>query len=294
MERRRTLGQGLAALLPGVSVRQPDEQVHELALDAISPNPYQPRREFAADELAELAASIKAQGLLQPIVVRPADGEGATYQLIAGERRLRASRNLGLTHIRALIREVDDRQLLELALIENLIRADLNEIEVASALLQLQNQYGYTTTQLAEVIGKSRPAVSNTLRLLELPDSVQELVRRAHISAGHGRAVLSFPAAQREAIAEQAAREGWSVREVEQRAAAVSTRPAVKRPRQRTTAIPSAPPALKRAEQQLIEHLGTRVRISEQGGVGSVLISYHGADDLNRLLSILLAETSPV
>jgi ParB family chromosome partitioning protein len=285
----------LAALLPGVSARQPDEQVHELPLDAIGPNPYQPRREFAADELAELAASIKAQGLLQPVVVRPAgEGEGEGYQLIAGERRLRACRDLGLTHIRALIREVDDRQLLELALIENLIRADLNDIEVANALLQLQNQYGYTTSQLAEVIGKSRPAVSNTLRLLELPESVQELVRRGHISAGHGRAVLAFAPPQREAVAEQAAREGWSVREVEQRAAAASSRPAVKRPRQRTTAIPSAPPALKRAEQQLVEHLGTRVRISEQGGVGTVQISYHGADDLGRLLGILLASTSPL
>jgi ParB family chromosome partitioning protein len=282
----------LAALLPGVSARQPDEQVHELPIDAISPNPFQPRREFAPEELAELAASIKAQGLLQPIVVRPA--EDGSYQLIAGERRLRASRDLGQTHIRALIRTVDDRQLLELALIENLIRADLNEIEVASALQQLQNQYGYTTTQLAEVIGKSRPAVSNTLRLLELPGSVQELVRRGHISAGHGRAVLSFVPAQREAVAEQAAREGWSVREVEQRAAAASNRPAVRRPRQRTTAIPSSPPALTRAEQQLVEHLGTRVRISEQGGVGLVQISYHGADDLNRLLSLLLATTSPV
>jgi ParB family chromosome partitioning protein len=282
----------LAALLPGIATRQPDEQVHELALDSISPNPFQPRREFNAEELAELAASIRAQGLLQPVVVRATD-EGQ-FQLIAGERRLRATRDLGLTTIRALIREVDDRQLLELALIENLIRADLNDIEVGQALQQLQNQYGYTTTQLAEVIGKSRPAVSNTLRLLELPDNVQELVRRGHITAGHGRAVLSFQAEQREAIAEQAAREGWSVRELEQRAAAVSSRPAVKRPRQRTTAIPSAPPALKRAEQQLIEHLGTRVRISEQGGTGTVQISYHGADDLNRLLGILLTGTSPL
>jgi ParB family chromosome partitioning protein len=292
MERRRTLGQGLAALLPGVAPRQTDERVHELPLDSIRPNPYQPRREFGAAELAELAASIKAQGLLQPIVVREVAPD--SYELIAGERRLRATRDLGQTTIRALVRTVDDHQLLELALIENLIRADLNDIEVAEALLQLQNKYAYTTTQLAEVIGKSRPAVSNTLRLLELPTEVQEQIRRGHLTAGHGRAVLSFAPEQRLPVAEQATREGWSVRELEQRALADSTRRPVKRPRPRSNVIPSAPPQLKRAEQQLMERMGTRVRITEQAGVGTIQLSYHGAEDLTRLLGLLLAGSNPV
>lgn len=264
----------------------------ELHLDVISPNPFQPRREFAAEELAELAASIKSQGLLQPIVVRAL--EDGLYQLIAGERRLRATRDLGRTTIRSIVRQVDDNQLLELALIENLIRADLNDIEVAQALQQLQNQYAYSATQLAEVIGKSRPAVSNTLRLLELPQSVQELVRRGKLSAGHGRAILGFPPEQREEVSEQAAREGWSVRDVEQRAQQAGKRSPVRRPRARLSAVPSAPPALKRAEGQLVELLGTRVRITEQGGLGSITINYHGADDLARLLDILLANRSPV
>jgi ParB family chromosome partitioning protein len=286
------LGQGLAALLPSIAPPQADERVLELQIEAISPNPFQPRREFNAEELAELAASIKAQGLLQPVVVR--ELEDGLYQLIAGERRLRASRDLGQTTIRALVRNVDDRQLLELALIENLIRADLNDIEVAQALYELQNQYGYSSSQLAEVIGKSRPAVSNTLRLLELPRNTQELIRRGKLTAGHGRAILTFQQEQREAVSEQAAREGWSVRDVEQRAQAGSKREPVKRPRAKTTAVPSAPSALKRGEQQLIELLGTKVRISEQGGLGSITISYHGAEDLARLLDMLLAGSNPV
>jgi ParB family chromosome partitioning protein len=217
-----------------------------------------------------------------------------SYELIAGERRLRATRDLGHTHIRALIRQVDDHQLLELALIENLIRADLNDIEVAEALLQLQNKYAYTTTQLAEVIGKSRPAVSNTLRLLELPTPVQDQIRRGHLTAGHGRAVLSFPPEQRLEVAEQSAREGWSVRELEQRALADSSRRPVKRPRGRTASQASPSPQLKRAEQQLMERLGTRVRISEQGALGTIQVSYHGSEDLTRLLGILLSGSSPL
>jgi len=292
MTKRRGLGRGLAELIPVVAPPQAGEAVVEIALKQIDPNPFQPRRDFNPTELAELAASIKAQGLLQPITVRPLpDGR---YQVVAGERRLRAVRDLGQTAIRAIIRDVSDKQLVELSLVENLIRADLNDIEVAEALHHLQAEYGYTASQLAAVLGKSRPAVSNTLRLLELPLSVQQLIRDGTLSAGHGRAVLSFPSEQREEVAEQCAREGYSVRELERRAARANERVPVKRPRRKRHDLPSAPAALKRAEKQLQDYLGTRVRVSERGGVGNITVTYHGADDLMRLLELLLRGTSPM
>jgi len=292
MSKRRGLGKGLAELIPAAGPIKEGELIEELAVEFIEPNPYQPRRRFDPAEMAELASSIKAQGLLQPITVRPL--EGGRYQLIAGERRLRATRDLGFTTIRALIREVDDRQLLELSLVENLLRTDLNDIEVAEGLRELQNRYAYTATRLAEVIGKSRPAVSNTLRLLELPETVQELVRDSRLTAGHARTVLSFPADQHEAIAAQCVTEGWSVRELERRAVSATQRRSVKRPRKKGGSIPSAPAALRRAESQLMEYLGTRVRVSEQRGSGSIQIAYHGAEDLERLLDVLLRGSSPL
>lgn len=292
MTKQRGLGRGLAELIPAAGPPREGESVEEIALDLIDANPYQPRRDFDPVELAELAASIRAQGLLQPVTLRRVNGR---YQLVAGERRLRATRDLGWTAIRAIVREVDDRQLLELSLVENLLRSDLNEIEVAQAYRNLEELRGYSATHLAEVTGKSRPAVSNTLRLLELPASVQELIRQRTLTAGHGRAVLSFPAAQREEIAQTCAREGWSVRELERRASEAAQRKPVRRARRKSpAAIPSAPAMLRRAETQLIEHLGTRVKLSEQGGNGAILISYHGADDLERILSLLLSGVSPL
>lgn len=291
MSKRRGLGRGLAELIPAVDAPQPGEVISDLAVTLIDANPFQPRLEFNEDELAELAASIKAQGLLQPVTVRP--GEGGRYQLVAGERRLRAVRDLGQTTIRAIVRDVTDKQLLELSLVENLLRSDLNDIEVALALQKLQNTYGYTTTQLATVTGKSRPAVSNTLRLLELSETVQSLIRDRRLTAGHGRTILSFPSDQRKAVAAQCVEEGWSVRELERRSSLTKSRPPVKRPRKKMASVPTAPAALKQVEAQLVEHLGTRVRVSEQRGVGSIHVTYHGAEDLNRLLAIMLKDSSP-
>jgi len=292
MSKRRGLGKGLAELIPAAGPLREGEAIEELAVDSIDQNPYQPRRRFDPAEMAELANSIRSQGLLQPISVRPVDG--GRFQLIAGERRLRAIRDLGRLTIRAIVREVDDRQLLELSLVENLLRTDLNDIEVAEGLRELQNKYAYTTTQLAEVIGKSRPAVSNTLRLLELPETVQDLVRDGRLTAGHARAVLSFPSDQHEAVAAECATEGWSVRELERRSITATQRRPMKRPRRKGGSIPSAPAALRRAETQLVEYLGTRVRISEQRGSGSIQVYYHGAEDLERLLDLLLRGSSPL
>jgi ParB family transcriptional regulator, chromosome partitioning protein len=286
MAKSKGLGRGLAEL---ISPQGAAETVQELAVNLIDPNPVQPRTEFDPQELAELAASIKAQGLLQPITVRPA-GNGR-FQLVAGERRLRATRDLGLTTIKAIVRDVDDRSLLELALVENLLRSDLNDIEVAEGLAELKRRHGYNDTQLADVLGRSRPAVSNTLRLLELPADVRELVRGGKLAAGHARTVLSFPEASRSSIAQLAAKERWSVRELERRAqvlgqpkAKPSTKPAVR---------PSSKQGTKRAEERLMEHLGTRVKIETKGASGTINISFHGDDDLERLLELLLAGASP-
>ncbi len=292
MSRKRGLGKGLAELIPAAGPPREGEKITELHIALIDPNPFQPRREFDPEELSELRASIRSQGLLQPITVRSSDN--GRYQLVTGERRLRACRDLGHTQIQAIQRDFSDKQLQELSLVENLIRADLNEIEVGEALENLQNRYAYTTSQLAEVIGKSRPAVSNTLRLLELSDKVKQLIRVGRISAGHGRSILSFPAEQREEMAETCAREGWSVRELERRAAEAANREPIRRPRRKQSVKSSEPTRLKQAESRLMEHLGTRVRLSESAGNGSINISYHGEEDLQRLLSILLSETDPL
>ncbi len=292
MSKRRGLGKGLAELIPAAMPVQAGEVVAEIPVAKIDANPVQPRRDFNQQELADLAASIKAQGLLQPIIVRKS--AGGRYQVVAGERRLRATRDLGRAKIQAIVRPLDDGQLLELALVENLIRSDLNEIEVAEALQRLQNQYGYTTTKLAEIIGKSRPAVSNTLRLLELPDSVKTLVRSGMLTAGHGRGVLSFPVKEREQIAKKCSTEGWSVRELERRSSETTDRKKIKRPRRKASSTPAASATLKRVETRLVEHLGTKVKLTEQGGVGTIAITFHGEDDLDRLLDILLVDSDPV
>jgi ParB family chromosome partitioning protein len=299
MSKARGLGRGLAELIkPSASTN--GAFVQEIAVSLIDPNPLQPRIEFDPEELEELAASIRAQGLLQPITVRPAPG--GRYQIIAGERRLRATQDLGQVTIRAIVREVEDKQLLELALVENLMRSDLNEIEVAEALRELQTRHGYSAQQLAEVIGRSRPAVSNALRLLELPARVRELVRTGVLTAGHGRAVLSFPEAAREAIAQEAARNGWSVRALESVARQHPWRkkPAKKQegtgPSLRPAAGQASANAIRNAEQKLIEHLGTKVQIDGGSGSkpGSVNIQFHGEEDLERLLGILLRDASPL
>jgi len=301
MSKTRGLGRGLAELIRPAPAA--GESVQEIPVALIDANPLQPRQEFDPAELEELAVSIKSQGLLQPVTVR--SGTGGRYELVAGERRLRATRDLGHTSIRAIVREVDDRQLLELALVENIMRADLNEIEVAEGLRELQRRHDYTAQQLADVIGRSRPAVSNALRLLELPAQVQELIRRGSLSAGHGRAVLSFPEAQRADIAAEALRKGWNVRTLESvarqhpwrkksaKAGGAGLR-AGQDSQVGTAASPTTP--IRQAEQALMEHLGTKVEIQPTGKdrPGSVVIQYHGDEDLERLLGLLLRDASPL
>jgi ParB family transcriptional regulator, chromosome partitioning protein len=295
LSKKSGLGRGLAELIKPTPPTA--DSVQDIPVALIDPNPLQPRQEFDPEDLAELAASIKAQGLLQPVTVRPA--AKGRYELIAGERRLRATQDIGATTIRAIVRVVDDKQLLELALVENIMRADLNEIEVAEALRELQQRHEYNINELADVIGRSRPAVSNTLRLLELPKQVRELVRSGTLSAGHGRAVLAFPERQREQIADEAVAKQWSVRTLE---SVARQNPWRKKPAKKEGTSPSPRPIigssanLRQAEERLMEHLSTKVKIEAPavGKPGSVAIQFHGDEDLERLLDLLLSDANPL
>ncbi len=225
MTRRSGLGKGLSSLIPPAeAVDQPDQPSYvEVAIEEVVPNPFQPRVHFDEDTLAELAASIAELGVLQPILVRRVDDR---YQLIAGERRWRAARRAGLTTVPAVVRTSDDVSAVEQALVENLHRADLTPLEEAAAFSQLIEDFELTHDEVAQRVGKSRSAVTNTLRLLGLPPGVQHLLADGKLSAGHARALLGTPdRALQERLARQAADEGWSVRTVEEAIRAATTPP---------------------------------------------------------------------
>ena len=274
-----------SALAPTLLESTPEAGPRVIALDIIAPNPFQPRKEFTPEALAELESSIKEHGVLQPVVVRPV---GGTFQLVAGERRFRASRNLGLKDIPAVVREVTDRQMLALALVENLQREDLNPIETARAYRDLLQTTGLTQEEVAQGVGKSRVAVSNTLRLLDLPEDLQDHVSRGTLSAGHGRALLMV--GEPEAMQSLAARilaEGLSVREAEALAAGPAA--AVAAPALRTVK-----PAKERSshlaelEDRLRTSLGTRVAIQPgRGKRGKIVVYYASLEDFDRVFEIL-------
>ena len=284
----KRLGKGLGALLGESAVEAARSEaspveggVLQLPLARIRPNRYQPREAFDEDAIADLAASIAQKGVLQPLIVTPL-GDGR-YELVSGERRLRAAQKVGLATIPALVRKVDDRELLEIALIENLQREDLDALEEASGYRQLINEFGMTQTELATELGKSRPAVANALRLLELPDSVQEMIRGGALTAGHARALLGLEdAGTIRAAAQRVAREGLTVRQVER---LVKRGDGGKR-----RATPSAAVEIERAriEEELQRALGTRVRVqSGAGGKGRIEITFTSFDDLQRLVELL-------
>jgi ParB family chromosome partitioning protein len=247
-------------------------------VDAVDPNPNQPRSEFDAAAIDELAASIAAVGLLQPVVVRAADDR---YVLVAGERRLRAVKQLGWDEVTAVIRdETDEATNLTEALVENLQREDLTPLEEAAAYRELLEEYGMTHEQVADRVGKSRSAVSNTLRLLQLPVGIQAILAGGGINAGHARALLgSEDEAYALHIAERAASEGWSVRRVEEAIRLRSTRSA----RSRSATPPVRPAAIIELEDRLQDRLGTKVRIDYRGKGGKITIKYSSPDDLERI-----------
>ena len=282
------LGKGLGALLGDYlePELQPGE-AQKLRITSILPNPMQPRRSFVQAELEELAASIAENGLLQPIVVRAAAGADS-YELIAGERRLRAVGILGWDEVPVIVRDASDRTLLVLALVENLQREALNPLEEAEGYASLGEQFDMKQADIAAAVGKDRSTVANLLRLLKLPVSVRRLVERGSLSAGHARALLAVDDPVRVAeLGQQAAKEGWSVREVERRVNGTSRK---KRKRKETA---TSDPIVKAFESQLRDHFSTRVTIREDAGrKGSIEIQYHGPEDFERIYELMTGQDS--
>lgn len=285
MAKKGGLGKGLSALvgqtMDEVQSDLPDLPVVELEVSKIRRNPDQPRVAFDEEALQELADSIQAVGLLQPIVVRAVDGG---YEVVAGERRFQASKRAGLKRVPAVVRNVDDSASIELALIENIQRSDLNAIEEARAFRALLDRTGMTQEELAKRLSKSRSSLTNSLRLLDLPDEVQQMVFSGEISAGHARAVLAVKSdEQRVALARKAAAEKLSVRQTEQLAALFSVGQADKSPR------PKLPPSFKKAARDLRRDLGTGVKIKQSKGKYKLEIDFADEADLERLVGIIRA-----
>ena len=296
VKKRGGLGRGLEALLgPKAAAQAPvlqataTDTLHSLPIDALAPGKYQPRKRMDQDKLAELAESIKAQGVIQPIVVREvATGRGSkTYEIIAGERRWRASQLAGLNEIPVVIRTVDDRTVVAMALIENIQREDLNPLEEAQALQRLIDEFDLTHAQAAEAVGRSRAAVSNLLRLLELPSEIRVLVETGALEMGHARALLTLAAPAAIALARQAAENEWSVREVEHRVQQLAAgKVPVAAKKTNGKARPQAD--IVALERELSEALGTRVGVLHgRGGKGRLVIHYSDLDTLEGLLERL-------
>lgn len=289
---RRRLGRGLEALLGPTTTTveaRAEGSLTEIPLAGIRPNPYQPRRSFNDHALDELAASLAASGLLQPIVVRPA--EDGAYELIAGERRSRAAQRLGWTEIGAVIRDVDDRTLLTLALVENLQRDQLSPIDEARGYRRLVDEFGASHEDVASLVGRSRSAVANAIRLLSLPDAIQEHVHRGTLSMGHARALLSVgDHRQLLPLAERAVAEGLSVREME--ALARGDRAPARRPRAgRARTVRKPEPEVRRVEDALRAHLKTDVFLQSRGKGGRITVNYYSNDDLARVLELILGRS---
>lgn len=297
MSEGRRLGRGLEALLGPISREQAQAEgaLRDLPLGTVKANPYQPRTRFDENALAELVSSIDASGLLQPVVVRPKDG---AYELIAGERRLRAVQQLGWKTIPAVVKEVDDRTLLTLALIENLQRHDLSAIDEALGYKRLMEDFGVTQTEVARLVGKSRSAVANLLRLLDLPEPVRAMVHGGDLTEGHARALLGLESANAiVAMATRAHAGGWSVRDTEaavrgEREPLVAKGNGAGGPTQGATApAPREPADVRRVEDALRRRLGTDVKVvTKKGGRGSLTIAFYSNDDLARLLELVLGE----
>jgi ParB family chromosome partitioning protein len=293
---QRGLGRGLGALLPPEAApRSPTPTIggpalREVPVDRLRPNPRQPRRAFDEESLASLTASVAALGVLQPLLVREL-GAGE-YELIAGERRWRAAQRAGLATVPVLVRQADDLASLEQAVVENLHRADLNPLEEAAAYAQLLEDFALTHEQLAARVGRSRAAVTNTLRLLQLPPSIQRFLVDGTLAAGHARALLgSGDPAFQEALAARAVREGLSVRAVEEAVRAREGGAPDKPARGRSTT--NRPPGFAELEDLLAEHLATRVKVEEQGRRGRIVIEFAGLDDLERIYRAMVEGGAP-
>jgi ParB family transcriptional regulator, chromosome partitioning protein len=291
-KKKTRLGKGLGALLGEYMPPEapPADGYRTVPVAEIIPNPFQPRREFVPEQLAELESSIRENGLLQPLVVRPASpraAPGAVWELVAGERRLRAVRRLGWPEVPVIVRDMDDRTLLVLAIVENVQRADLSPLEEAEGYRQLIEEFGYTQKEVAESVGRERSTVANLLRLLHLPASVQRLVAEGALSMGHARAILGMGDERRMAeLARRAATDGLSVRAVEEMVRA-SREP--KRKDDPRSAGGSTDLHVRHLEAELQRLLGTSVRVHiTRGEAGRIEIPFYGADDFERVTELLL------
>ncbi len=288
-KRRSGLGKGLDALIPGKESAPGGPRVFYLPVDAIRPNPRQPRAQMDLESLQELAQSIREHGVLQPLLVRRDEAEEGRYLLIAGERRWRAAQIAGVRQVPVMVREVSDQQQLELALIENLQRDDLTPLETAEAYRQLHEEFGLSHEAIAQRVGKSRVAVSNTLRLLKLPEKVKAALQAGQISEGHARALLALPTAEAQTAAlSTVLRQGLTVRQTEalvRRLLGRAPRPSAPRPLQQAE--------LRDLEERLRQRLGTRVTLRGGRQRGSITIHYYSAEELDALLSFLLPEEGP-
>lgn len=283
MARRSGLGRGLGALIPAEVSGDEGSALIEVPVARIVVNSFQPRKHFDEESLASLTASVRELGVLQPILVRPAADE--MFELVAGERRWRAAKRAGLQSIPALVRQVGDESSLEQALVENLHRQDLNPLEEGAAYRQLLEDFGLTHEELATRVGKSRAAITNTLRLFQLPPTIQRLVAEGQLAEGHARAVLGTPdRAFQEALAKRAVNEGLSVRAVEE---AVRARNQLGEPADSAPAPAPArrlrPPGLLELEELLSQHLDTRVKVEMSAKKGKVLVEFASLEDLERI-----------
>ena len=287
---RKALGKGLGALLPTRAPVPPPDPVpdhpsHMLPTVLIDANPLQPRRMFHQDRLAELAQSIRVNGIIQPLVVRKV---GERYQLVAGERRLRAAQEAGLAQVPVVLREIPDDHLLEITLVENIQREDLNPIETATAFARMGAELGLTSDEIGRRTGKDRSTVLNFVRLLQLPADIQQLVADRRLSAGHARCLLSLPSVDMQrAVAEKVVTHGWSVRQTE-----LTTQKLAEGDKAKSVEDLQVDPNVKAAIAELQRVLGTRVRIVEKARKGGrIEIEYYSEEDLQRIYAAIVGES---
>lgn len=300
MNKRKALGKGLDALIPAGPAEAVAPELSALTkgaslpsghgpllcpIEEIAPSPRQPRKRFEESGLAELSRSIKEQGLIQPILVRPREGKGARFELVAGERRWRAAQRAGLTEVPVLVKKLDDAKALELSLIENLQREDLNPIEEAEGYRQMVEEFGFSQEQVAQKVGKDRSTVANALRLLKLPAPIRQDLEQGRLSAGHARALLSLEtAAQMNTLREQILKQGLSVRQAE----ALSRRMASVGATRTKSTQAKAEVNVRRLEEELQRVLGTKVSIHfRPGRPGKIEIAYSSLEDLDRIVARL-------
>jgi ParB family chromosome partitioning protein len=280
VNRRGGLGKGLSALIPGATE---ESGLLEVPVHAIAPNPRQPRETFADEALAALARSIQEVGVLQPVVVRKRDNG---YELVAGERRLRAARLAGLATIPAVVRHTDDTESLREALIENIHREDLGALELAAAFQELLEDLGVSQETLAERLGYSRAHIANTIRLLQLPGEVQRMLVEGTLTAGHARSLLSLPDPEAQsALALRAAAEGLSVRQVEELVRSYAEHPASAPPPSKAA---ESDPSVAEVEEILSEQLATKVRVTMGKRRGKIMVEFSGREDLERIVSEII------